>query len=68
MAALHIPTNTPHRHYLAAPQSVRVFISFGNFVVYISWNKAPLRGRPSTVVGHTKKKKMKKKLDGNTID
>ena len=23
---LHIPTNTQHRQYLAAPQSVRVFI------------------------------------------
>ena len=28
MAALHMPTNMPHIYYLAAPQSVRVFIFY----------------------------------------
>ena len=48
-----------HNLYLAAPQSVCVSIHL--IVVFIFLNKAPLRGRPSTVWVRFKKKEKKKK-------
>ena len=58
--SLYIQTNTRYWLHLAAPQSVWVFTYFLQiFIVLISWNKAPLWGRPSTIVGHRKKKKKK---------
>ena len=43
-----------HNLYLAAPQSVCVSIHFIISIVLIFLNKAPLKGRPSTVVGQKK--------------